>query len=83
MSVDDVASNMHRACRQRPQSAGQVVPLDEFLGAGVGVVQRRHAGGSLRTNTRTEIGRARMTHLQGECAYRRTEEEEEEEEEEI
>jgi hypothetical protein len=35
------------------------------------------AGGSLRTSTRTKIGRACMTHLQGECSNRRAEEEEE------
>jgi len=29
------------------------------------------AGESLRTSTRTEIGRALMTYIQGECSYRR------------
>jgi len=36
-------------------------------------------GGPVRTSTRTEMGRARVTYLQGECAYRGAEEEEEEE----
>ena len=36
----------------------------------------RLAGGSLRTSSRTEVGRALMTNLQGECVYRRVEEEE-------
>jgi len=30
------------------------------------------SGGSLRTSTRTKIGRARITHLQGECSYLQT-----------
>ena len=30
------------------------------------------SGGSLRTSTRTKIGRARMTHLQSECSYLQT-----------
>ena len=32
---------------------------------------------ALRTSTHTEVGRARMTYLQGECSYRRVEEVEE------
>ena len=36
----------------------------------------------MSTSTRTEIGQARMTYLQGECSHRRADEEEEEEEEE-
>ena len=36
----------------------------------------RQEGGSLRTSTRTEIRLARMSHLRGECSYRRAEEEE-------
>ena len=34
-------------------------------------VQRGQGGGSLRTSTRIEIGRARKTHLQGKCSYGR------------
>ena len=41
------------------------------------------AGGSLRPRTRTEIGRARVTYLRGECSHRRAEEEKKEEEEEM
>jgi len=36
----------------------------------------------LTTSTRSEIGRARMTYLQGEYSYKSTEEEDEDEEEE-
>jgi hypothetical protein len=41
------------------------------------------AGGSLRTSTRTEIGRARRTHLQGEISYHTTQAHAQEEEREV
>ena len=54
------------------RDVAEVVDGDEEEVSHLGVL----AGGSLRTCTRTEIGRARMTYRQGECSCMRAEEEE-------
>jgi len=77
--LQQLVRRLHGAQRdgvaQQPQGVrvrqrGDGVRRPQHRGA-VRVRQEVHrAGGSCRTSAPTEIGRARMTHLQGDCSYR-------------